>query len=175
MERESNLKERTPTCSLDLTLVVEGRMTRRVTPDDKYSSSLHPCGRRLRRRRRRRDRNINNAIASVTTLLDADIHVGCTAVGGRHHNSGRGRRLLHRRGNAARRAIRRRLVAITSTKRRLHLRNTATSDDEPITHAHTRMWTRNECARATNVHAQDMRIARVRHVKVKVKLPSTRG
>ena len=31
-----------------------------------------------------------------------------------------------------------------------------------------------ECARATNVHAQDMRIARVRHVKVKVKLPSTR-
>ena len=27
------------------------------------------------------------------------------------------------------------LVAITSTKRRLHLRNTATSDDEPITHA----------------------------------------
>ena len=87
-------------------LVVEGHMTRRVTRDDKYSSSLHPCGRRLRRRRRRRDRNINNAIASVTTLLDADIHVGCTAVGGRHHNSGRGRRLLHRRGNAARCAIR---------------------------------------------------------------------
>ena len=83
-----------------------------------------------------------------TSMLDAPPLAGGTTT-----TNGRGRRLLHRRGNAARRAIRRRLVAITGTERRLHLRNTATRDDEPITHAHTRMWTRNECARATNVHA----------------------
>ena len=131
-----------------------------------------PCGRRLRRLRRRGDSIISNATAGAKTLLDADVHVGCTAVGGRHHNSGRGRRLLHRRGNAARRAIRRRLVAITSTKSQKAPFAQHSNEGAMMNQSLTRI---RECARATNVHAQDMRIARVRHVKVKVKLPSTRG